>query len=257
MKKMLRTIARLAVATSLVAFAAVTSASAQTELNNRTKLTFSQPVEVPGKILPAGTYTFEMHDSGMNRHVIEIFDEGGTKLQALVLAIPSYRAKPTEDTVIKFNEVAPGQPQAIRIWYYPGQTVGNELVYSKTRARELAASANMAVTATDDTLYTDTNMDTMKSAEVISMTPQKTEVPVQYQTPPPPPEPVVTQPEPVVAAPPPAPVVTPAPEPMPAPAPRHALPHTASTLPMVLFIGAGLLALGFALRGLTASKATR
>lgn len=252
MKKMLGIIARLAVATSLVAFAAVTSASAQTELNNRTKLTFSQPVEVPGKILPAGTYTFEMHDSGMNRHVIEIFDEGGTKLQALVLAIPSYRAKATEDTVIKFGESAPGQPQAIRIWYYPGQTVGNELVYSKTRARELAASANMAVTATDDTLYTDTNMDTMKSADVVSMTPQKTEVPVVYQTPP---EPVVT-PEPVVAAPPP-PAVTPAPEPMPAPAPRRELPHTASTLPMALFIGAGLLALGLALRGLTASKATR
>jgi hypothetical protein len=249
MKKTLAILARLAVATSLVAFAAATSANAQTSLNNRTVLTFSQPVEVPGKILPAGTYTFEMHDSGMNRHVIEIFDQGGTKLQALVLAIPSYRAKATEDTVIKFNEVAPGQPQAIRIWYYPGQTVGNELVYSKSRARELAASANMAVTATDDKAYVDADMDRMKSAEVVSMTPQKTEVPVQYQTPPEP-TPVVT-PEPVVAAP----VVTP--EPTPAPELRHELPHTASTLPMVLFISAGLLAFGFALRNLTASKAGR
>ena len=243
MQKSFATLARLAVAVSLVAFAAVTNANAQTELNNRTVLTFSQPVEVPGKILPAGTYTFEMHDSGMNRHVIEIFDQGGTKLQALVLAIPSYRAKATEETVIKFAEVAPGQPQAIRIWYYPGQTVGNEMVYSKSRARELAASANMAVTAADDTLYTDTNMDTMKSAEVVSMTPQKTEVPVQYQTAP---EPVVTQPEPVVA---------PAPEPM--PAPRRELPHTASTLPMLLIIGAGLLAVGLLLRGMTAVKVTR
>lgn len=248
MKKSLGILARLAVAASLVAFAAVTNANAQTSLNNRTVLTFSQPVEVPGKILPAGTYTFEMHDSGMNRHVIEIFDQGGTKLQALVLAIPSYRAKATEDTVIKFDEVAPGQPQAIRIWYYPGQTVGNELVYSKTRARELAASANVAVTATDDNAYVNSNMDTMKSAEVVSMTPQKTEVPVQYQAPPEP-APVARQPEPVVAAPPP--VMAPAPE------PRHELPHTASTLPMVLFIGAGLLAIGFALRGLTTSKAGR
>jgi hypothetical protein len=81
----------------------------------------------------------------------------------------------------------------------------------------------------------------MKSADVVSVTPEKTEVPVQYQTPP----------EPVVA--PPTPVVTPEPT----PEPRHELPHTASTLPMVLFISAGLLALGFALRGLTASKATR
>jgi hypothetical protein len=157
--------------------------------------------------------------------------------------------------VIKFAEVAPGQPQAIRIWYYPGQTVGNELVYSKTRAAELAAAANAAVTATDDTLYANADMDKMKSAEVISMTPQKTEVPVQYQTPPPPPEPVVTKPEPVA---PPAPVVTPTPEPMPTPVPeRRELPHTASTLALVMFVGAGLLALGFALRGLTHSKVTR
>ena len=61
-------------------------------------MTFSQPVEVPGKILPAGTYTFEMHDSGMNRHVIQIMDQGGSKLVALVLAIPTYRAKATERT---------------------------------------------------------------------------------------------------------------------------------------------------------------
>jgi hypothetical protein len=98
-------------------------------------------------------------------------------------------------------------------------------------------------------------MDKMKSEEVMSMTPQKPEVPVQYQTPPQP-EPVVTKPEPVVA--PPAPVVTPTPEPMPTPVPeRRELPHTASTLALVMFVGAGLLALGFALRGLTHSKVTR
>jgi hypothetical protein len=253
---MIKKFVRLAVATSLVAFATAASANAQTALNNRTVLTFSQPVEVPGKILPAGTYTFEMHDSGMNRHVIEIFDEGGTKLQALVLAIPSYRAKATEDTVIKFAEVAPGQPQAIRFWYSPGQTTGNALVYSKTRARELAAAANLAVTATDDTLYVDSKMDTMKSAEVVTMTPQKTEVPVQYQAPPP--EPVVTKTEPVVT-PTPAPVaVTPTPEPTPAPVPeRRELPRTASTLSLVVFVGMGLLALGIALRGLNHSKVSR
>ena len=55
------------------------------------------------------------------------------------------------------------------------------------------------------------------------------------------PEPVVTQPEPA-----------PAPAPMPE---RRALPHTASTLPMIMLIGATLIALGFALR--TTAKVTR
>jgi len=169
---MIKTVLRLTMAASLLTLASVNNAGAQTELNNRTKMTFAQPIEVPGKVLPAGTYTFELHDSGMNRHVVEIFDEGGTKLQALVLAVPSYRPKPTEDTVVKFDETAPGQPQAIRIWYYPGQTTGNEFVYSKSRARELAASANGPVQSTDDSMYTDAKMDTLKTAEVTPYDPK-------------------------------------------------------------------------------------
>jgi hypothetical protein len=233
MMKTLHTLARLLFLSSLVAVATAAPASAQTALNNRTVMTFSQPVEVPGKILPAGTYTFEMNDAGMNRHVIQIMDAGGTKLVALVLAIPSYRAAATEETVVKFAEVMPGQPQAIRQWYYPGQTTGNEMVYSKTRARELAVASNVAVAAADDTLYVDSTMDTMKTADVVSVTPAKTEEPVRYQAPP-----------------------TPAPSPV-ATAPRKALPRTAGTLPLVMFAGAGLVALGLMLRGLTAAKVAR
>ncbi len=248
---MINRLVRFALATSLVAFATVATANAQTALNNRTVMTFTQPVEVPGKVLPAGTYTFEMHDSGMNRHVIEIFDQGGSKLIALVLAVPTYRAQATEETVVKFAEVAPGQPQAIRQWYYPGQTTGNELVYSKTRARELAAASNVAVSATDDTTYVDTKMDTMKTADVVSMTPEKKEEPVKEQV-----APVQMTPEQHAA------MMQAQPAPVPAArvvtkTPRRALPRTASTLPLVMFLGAGLLALGLALRRFTAAKAAR
>lgn len=243
MKNIVNRLVRLAVATSFVALATAAVANAQTALNNRTVMTFSQPVEVPGKILPAGTYTFELHDSGMNRHVIQIMDQGGSKLIALVLAIPTYRAAATEETVVKFAEVAPGQPQAVWQWYYPGQTTGNEMVYSKTRARALAATSNIAVSAADDTTYVDAKMDTMKNAEVVSMTPEKIEKPVVYQTAPEP-TPVVTRTEPA-----PAPVVK--------PAPRRTLPRTAGTLPLVMFVGAGLLALGLVLRGAATAKAKR
>lgn len=231
----------------MVAFA--TTASAQTALNNRTVMTFSQPVEVPGKVLPAGTYTFEMNtnDTGSHGRVVQILDAGGTKLQALVLVIPSYRAKATEETIVNFAEVAPGQPQAIRYWYYPGQTAGHEFVYSKSRARELAAAANASVQSTEDTTYIDTKVDTMKSAEVTVIEPEKKAEPVVAQ-----PEPVVTQPvvtPPVVTQP--EPVVT-------APAPvRDELPRTASSLPMVMLIGGALLALGLVLRGVTPAKVKR
>src|SRR3954470_1612004 len=42
------------------------------EWDKTTKVTFSEPVQVPGKVLPAGTYVFRLHDSTSNRHIVQI-----------------------------------------------------------------------------------------------------------------------------------------------------------------------------------------
>jgi hypothetical protein len=234
-------ITSLAFALALVGAVSASTASAQTNLNNRTVVTFSQPVEVPGKVLPAGTYTFELNDSMANRHIVQIFDQGGTKIMALVLAVPNRRLSPTTDTVMTFAEVPAGQPQALRAWFYPGQTVGQEMVYPKARAQELAATSNVVVPAIDDSFYADAKADMMKTADVVSVTPDRTEPPVAVV------EPVRTEPTPVVA-----PVVAPV-----DPAPRRALPKTASTLPLIALIGFGTLAFGLVLRRFSAKPATR
>jgi hypothetical protein len=252
MKKQI--LAPIALALALVGIAAATPASAQTNLNNRTVLTFSQPVEVPGKVLPAGTYTFELNEAQANRHIIQIMDAGGTKVVALVLAVPNRRLTVTEDTVVRFAEVAPGQPQAMRAWFYPGQTVGQEMVYPKKRAQELATTANVVVPAVDDTFYDNATVDTMKTVEVTPVNPVTTTAATTTAT--------TTQPAPVqpeTRTPPPPPVTTaPVPEPVtPAPATRDELPSTASPLPLIALFGFVTLALGLALRGLSTGRSTR
>jgi hypothetical protein len=235
---MMMKVIRLALACSLFGVVSVSVAHAQVSASNRTVMTFSQPVEVPGKVLPAGTYTFELHDSGMNRHVVEIFDQAGTKLIALVLAIPDYRLKATEETVLKFNEVAPGQPQAIRAWFYPGQTVGQELVYSKSRARELAAATNVVVPAADDMVYVDPKPETLQSTEVVAMTPERKEAPVSMIQMTPAEHAAMLNPEPRRDE-------------------RTELPHTASNLPTLALFGIGLVVLGIALRRRVSARTTR
>ena len=42
----------------------------------RTIVTFSQPVEIPGQILPAGTYSIELVDSAAYRHIVRILQCG-------------------------------------------------------------------------------------------------------------------------------------------------------------------------------------
>src|SRR4051812_45533640 len=119
--------------------------------NRKTIVKFSGPVEIPGVhlkgwgVLPAGTYVFKILDSESDRHIVQIFNQDETTIYATVLAIPNYRLKATDKTVITFRERPAGEPEALRAWFYPGRNWGEEFVYPKAKAMELAKSTNVAV----------------------------------------------------------------------------------------------------------------
>jgi hypothetical protein len=97
------------VAVALAALGAGVPSSARADQSDkRTYLTFSQPVAIPGKVLPAGTYTFQLLESASNRHIVQIFNRNGTQLIATVVAIRDERLTPTDDTVITFGERSRG-----------------------------------------------------------------------------------------------------------------------------------------------------
>jgi hypothetical protein len=112
------------------------------EWNSRTIVSFSNPVQVPGATLPAGTYVFKVLESSANRDIVEVSNEREDHVFATLIAVPDYygtaKARrddpvaPTEDkTLITFYETSSGQPEAIKEWFYPGQAYGLEFVYSK------------------------------------------------------------------------------------------------------------------------------
>ena len=107
-------------------------------------MTFSGPVEIPGVhltgygVLPAGTYVFKLLDSQSDRHIVQIFSQDEKTVYATILAIPNYRLKATDKTVITFSERPAGEPEALRAWFYPGKNWGDEFVYPKARAMEMA-----------------------------------------------------------------------------------------------------------------------
>jgi len=142
--------------------------------NKKTILTFSQPIEVPGKVLPAGTYTFKLLDSMSYRHIVQIWNEDGSQLITTILAIPNYRLEPTEDTVIKFRERPGDSPEALRAWFYPGDNFGQEFVYPKARAIQLAKESHEIVPA-ETVEPTET---TLKTVPLVAITPESKEEPV-------------------------------------------------------------------------------
>src|SRR6202045_330756 len=122
--------------------------------NRKTVITFSGPVEIPGVhlvgwgVLPAGTYVFKILDSQSDRHIVQIFSKDELTVYATILAIPNYRLKATDKTVMTFRERPAGQPEALRAWFYPGKEWGEEFVYPKARAITLAKETHTAVLST-------------------------------------------------------------------------------------------------------------
>jgi hypothetical protein len=119
--------------------------------NRKTTMTFSGPVEIPGVhlkgwgVLPAGTYVFKILDSQADRHVVQIFNKDETVIYATILAIPNYRLRATDKTVVTFRERPAGEPEALRAWFYPGHNWGEEFVYPKARAVVLAKETHTPV----------------------------------------------------------------------------------------------------------------
>jgi hypothetical protein len=131
---------------------AVSPAATADERNQKTVFTFTGPVEIPGRVLPAGTYVFKLFDSPANRHIVQVFSKDETHVFGTFLAIPDYRLHASEKTIITFSERPAGTPEAIKAWFYPGRNYGHEFVYPKNEAMALAQANHTPVPFTTEEL---------------------------------------------------------------------------------------------------------
>jgi hypothetical protein len=114
----------------------------------RTEVRFSHPVELPGKVmLPSGEYVMKLMDSQSQRHIVQVFNKEQNHIFATIFAIPTQREQPAERTILTFYETPGNQPMYIRHWYYPGDTIGQEFVYSKEQAKYIASLSKTPVPA--------------------------------------------------------------------------------------------------------------
>jgi hypothetical protein len=201
------------------------------EHDKKTTFTFSMPVEIPGVhiqgygVLPAGTYVFKLVNSSSDRHIVQIFNKDETMIYATILAIPNYRLKPTDKTVITFNEGIRGRPEALRAWFYPGANWGEEFVYPKAKAVELAKVTNLPVLAHVTELKVEVEkpeelavVEVLVKAPVVAVRPTGETVEIAQV--------IQTTPPPEVAA-----------DPAPAQVAINRLPDTASQLPLIALCG--------------------
>ena len=206
-------------AVTFVGATVLSSARADT-WDKKTVVTFNQAVEVPGKVLPAGTYTLKLLDSLSDRHIVQIFSADGSQIITTILAINNYRLEPTGETVMKCSERPGDSPEALRAWFYPGDNFGQEFVYPKVRAIQLAQVAKVIVPAVVAVDPLDDS--SLKTIPIIAVTPDQKEVEFDK----------VIQTTPVVQS---APAAT-------------ELPKTASLVPLSATLGAAFIGLALGLK---------
>jgi hypothetical protein len=226
--KWLITLCGLALALGI--FAPRTYAS---EWDKRTIVTVNQPMQVRETLLQPGTYVFKLLDSNSDRHVVQIFNGEQTQIINTVLAIPSERRldQVTGHTDFTFWETPAGYAKALRDWYYPGDSIGQEFTYPKhlsviqTAAVTTLEPPPPAMTPVPET-KTETQPETQPDQPVAMEPEQQPEQPAQVaQATPPPTTPPAPEAQPATPAEPPA-----------------NLPKTASPFPLIGL--GGLLSLG-------------
>jgi hypothetical protein len=106
------------------------------EWDQKTTVTFSGPVEVPGQVLQAGTYVFKLADSQSTEDVVQIYSADERHLYGSFLSIPEQRPERTDSAVVTLEKSTAGAPEAVKAWFYPGEEIGHEFLYSQPNAGE-------------------------------------------------------------------------------------------------------------------------
>jgi hypothetical protein len=131
-----------------LAFLTILPAARASEFDQATKLTFSQSVQVPGRVLPAGTYWF-IAEPNTDSKIVQVFSEDRLTVYASILTVPDESRVPVDETAITFAQRGAMEPEAILTWFYPGRSIGHQFVYSKQQEKALAQNSQRTVLAGD------------------------------------------------------------------------------------------------------------
>jgi len=102
------------------------------ERDNMTILTVANgPVQIYDTYLAPGKYVLKLADNPSDRNIVMIHNRDQTHLLGTVMAIPAFRLEVTDKPEFRYWETPAGAVKALRAWYYPGATYGQEFRYPK------------------------------------------------------------------------------------------------------------------------------
>ena len=119
---------RIAFATALLATVMAASSHAWS-FNHENRFTFSKPVALPGVVLPAGEYLFDVASPTALDVVVVRNSRSGKVLYMGFTNIVQRPKTLSNDTPITFSEAPASEPRPISTWYEIGQSMGHQFLY--------------------------------------------------------------------------------------------------------------------------------
>ena len=99
-------------------------------VSHENNLTFSRPVALPGVVLPAGSYTFELAGSTSSLDIVLVRDKARSKVYYMGFTNTVQRpAGMSKTTAITFAETSANEPPPIAAWYEIGDSLGHQFLY--------------------------------------------------------------------------------------------------------------------------------
>lgn len=116
---------------ALVALALALPASAQTNTtwDDKSYLTFSGPVSLPGVTLPAGRYLFRFPSRNTSRSVIQVLSGDRTTVYGMFQTVPTRRLVTAHDPEVTFKEAPANVPPSVAALFQPHGRTGYEFMY--------------------------------------------------------------------------------------------------------------------------------
>jgi len=99
------------------------------EEDRKTTVTFDREIQIPGQVLPPGTYVFKLAETQSSRDVVEIWNGDETRLLASLTTNDDYVADSPKNSYFVLDTRDHSSPPKLLSWFYPGDNSGRAFIY--------------------------------------------------------------------------------------------------------------------------------
>jgi hypothetical protein len=115
-------------------------------------VTIHSPEQVPGSVLPAGTYLFKQTGMQSGWAIVQIYSKDGSALVTTILAYPNPKVASNGQNVVVYPANGLGSIPAMEGFVFTGDSIVEQFAYPKAAADQIGAANHTRIptTGTDD-----------------------------------------------------------------------------------------------------------